>query len=194
MQKELEYLFPTPIMTLDFEGEQLEKIQSQITNMMVSIRGSESKAPWGDNVGTTFDVRRNHDIESFALEGMALAVIEGVNAYLTDIEYSGPGLRLAESWFNFFQKGGFQFDHVHPGSRVSGVYYYQTTEGDGELRFSNPVGQLAMGVFPYDGQEPPVARVVPKVGRMVLFPSWLSHRVQPIVSDGERISISFNLI
>jgi len=35
-------------------------------------------------------------------------------------------------------------------------------------------------------------KFVPKVGMMLIFPSWLKHTVYPFYSDGERRSMSFN--
>jgi len=37
-------------------------------------------------------------------------------------------------------------------------------------------------------------QVEPKEGRLVLFPSWLTHRVSVNRTDEERISIAFNLV
>jgi len=34
--------------------------------------------------------------------------------------------------------------------------------------------------------------VQPLDGRLILFPSWLYHQVNPYFGEGERISISFN--
>lgn len=36
-------------------------------------------------------------------------------------------------------------------------------------------------------------RVIPKAGRLVMFPSWLMHQVRPYKGNAERISIAFNL-
>jgi uncharacterized protein (TIGR02466 family) len=33
----------------------------------------------------------------------------------------------------------------------------------------------------------------PTAGRMLLFPSWLDHGVEPNLSDEERVCLSFNL-
>jgi uncharacterized protein (TIGR02466 family) len=35
--------------------------------------------------------------------------------------------------------------------------------------------------------------VIPKAGRLVMFPSWLLHQVRPYRGNAERISIAFNL-
>jgi hypothetical protein len=38
-----------------------------------------------------------------------------------------------------------------------------------------------------------VARLQPKSGMIVMFPSWLSHGVDPWEGEGERISIALNV-
>ena len=36
-------------------------------------------------------------------------------------------------------------------------------------------------------------KLVPRAGRMVMFPSWVFHQVRPYLGTAERISIAFNL-
>ena len=38
-----------------------------------------------------------------------------------------------------------------------------------------------------------LVHVEPKVGRLLLFPSYVFHRTRPFEGDGDRISISFDL-
>ncbi|MDP7462577.1 MAG: putative 2OG-Fe(II) oxygenase, partial [Alphaproteobacteria bacterium] len=35
--------------------------------------------------------------------------------------------------------------------------------------------------------------IPPKAGRILMFPSWLSHAVRPYTGTRQRISIAFNL-
>jgi hypothetical protein len=39
-----------------------------------------------------------------------------------------------------------------------------------------------------------VFRLQPKSGTIVMFPSWLTHSVEPWDGEGERISIAFNIM
>jgi len=185
--------FAVPILVLDFEGEELEAMQAEITKNLNKITPTAVAAPWGDNIKTTFKPGRNQDIMSFLLEKMAKGVIKATVEYLGEIGYEGPELRLKDSWFNWFSKGGFQFDHIYPEARVCGVYYYQTNGEDGAIRFNNPNHASALGMFPYDGQNMPVQYIPPKVGRMILWPAWFSHRLEPNCTDNERISLNFTL-
>jgi len=48
----------------------------------------------------------------------------------------------------------------------------------------NAPGGLAMGSS---------ETIPPKAGRILMFPSWLSHAVRPYTGTRQRISIAFNL-
>jgi uncharacterized protein (TIGR02466 family) len=185
--------FAVPVLVIDFEGEELDAIQAEIAKNFVNLTKSASPAPWGDNITTTFKPGRNQDVMSFVLENTAKGIVKATVEYLGEIGYQGLDLRLKDSWFNWHRKGGFMFDHVNPDARVCGVYHYQTNGEDGALRFNNPNHASAMGMFPYDGQTMPVQYIPPKVGRMVLWPAWLSNRVEPNCTDNERITLNFTL-
>jgi uncharacterized protein (TIGR02466 family) len=185
--------FAVPVLVLDFEDRELADIQAEITKNLPNILNSSMAAPWGDNVSTTFKPGRNQDIMSFVLENTAKGIVRATVEYLGEIGYQGLDLRLKDSWFTWYKKGGFQFDHLNAEARVCGVYYYQTNGEDGALRFNNPNHASALGMFPYDGQTMPVQYIPPKVGRMVLWPAWLSHRIEPNCTDNESISLNFTL-
>ena len=87
--------------------------------------------------------------------------------------------------------------HSHPNNFLSGVYYVRTGEGADTINFHDPRRQASV-------IRPPVVeltaqntdQVVVRVsdGTLLLFPSYLEHSVDANRSDGERISISFNLM
>ena len=52
-----------------------------------------------------------------------------------------------------------------------------------DLRYRRPDGQI------YNSE----ARMKPEAGRIVMFPSWLMHAVQPYQGGGRRISVAINL-
>ncbi len=86
--------------------------------------------------------------------------------------------------------------HTHANSMLSGVYYLQALPGSGAIYFRDPrVGPLVLGA--------PIAEFTPLtftkityrpiVGRLIFFPGWLDHGVEPNLSEGERICLSFNV-
>ena len=88
--------------------------------------------------------------------------------------------------------------HVHGGSFWSAVYYVRVGEAEGgDLVLHDPrMPALRMHApnlrFNDNGPELKV-RIRPKAGRMVLFPAWLSHSVEPWDGSGTRISVAMNI-
>ena len=94
--------------------------------------------------------------------------------------------------------------HVHPGCLWSGVYYIQAPEGAGNIEFIEPRTPHLMNQPKYQpkskrGKENwTKVRFEPTAGRMLVFPSWLYHAVDPNVAKeagrkAHRIIVSFNL-
>lgn len=105
-------------------------------------------------------------------------------------------------WFNVNGKGDFNQIHNHPGSMISACMYIKVPKekNAGELVFDNPF-QDAMNwahFFSLPGNAQltdynyPNWYVVPEEGKVVFFPSYLRHHVEPNENDDERISIAFN--
>eukprot|EP01052_Picozoa_sp_SAG31_P030341 SAG31_NODE_3104_length_4669_cov_3.047702_5_plen_557_part_00 len=92
--------------------------------------------------------------------------------------------------------------HTHDDALVSGVFYSAAPSTAGALEFADPRGttgrgptaSLATPPFIF-GQSVPV-----EVGKLVVFPGWLPHSVEPTFAGGPgggdsiRISFSFNLL
>jgi uncharacterized protein (TIGR02466 family) len=118
-----------------------------------------------------------------------------------------PGYRAAISnmWANIHPRHGYNRSHVHPGTLWSGVYYVQSPPQCGRIIFADPRAQ-AQAIRPFYRDDRPVPQsgwsevyYAPIEGRLLLFPSWLRHEVEPNLSDragraGDRISVSFNLV
>jgi uncharacterized protein (TIGR02466 family) len=74
---------------------------------------------------------------------------------------------------------------------LSGVYYHQTTNNDGDIVFRNPSLVNRFHKLTYNiGNS---VNYTPEVGKILLFPSFLEHAVFHNNSDDKRISISFNV-
>jgi len=106
-------------------------------------------------------------------------------------------------WANVNYKHAHNRNHVHPGALWSGVYYVQTPKNCGRIWFTDPRGEAHMDLAVLDPTKPkPLNQwrevyYEPVAGRLIMFPGWLTHEVEPNLSDikgqnGWRISISFN--
>jgi uncharacterized protein (TIGR02466 family) len=180
--------FGVHILTMDFHGDVLTKIQQEITDAMPEVRKLDLANPWGDTMLTSFKYDKiNRDLDTYKLDTLKSNVMTMLNIMVPDYN----SFVINDSWFNFSNKGNFQFDHNHGTEKFSGVYYYQTTGDDGDIKFSTPnIGEkLGMGV----SRSVQSVSFTPIVGRMLIFPAYLEHRVEPNKTDNERISITFNI-
>ena len=107
---------------------------------------------------------------------------------------------IGNMWANINPSGGYNRPHIHPNSHFSGVYYIKAPQNSGEIVFNDPRSAAHM-VMPDRVKDikPPShlwreVRVNPLEGRMLMFPSWLWHCVEPNGSNDIRISVSFNFI
>jgi len=64
------------------------------------------------------------------------------------------------------------------------IYFRDRAAGGGHVRNSRhriALGRIGHGI-----------PITPATGKLLIFPSWLEHRVEVFGGDGERISIAFN--
>ena len=100
-----------------------------------------------------------------------------------------------EAWVNMHDRGGFNFQHMHDGSLLSGSFYLQVPEGAGSLVLRDPRPRSAgANLQPGDANAIYDVHLEPRQGLIVLFPYWLEHHVEPHHNDVPRISISFNAL
>ena len=106
---------------------------------------------------------------------------------------------LGNMWANINPKEGMNQPHIHPNSLFSGVYYIKSNPQAGRLKIYDPRPgvQIIMPVRK-KGQPPKHlwrdANLDPFPGRIIIFPAWMWHAVEPNESHDIRISVSFNFI
>ena len=107
--------------------------------------------------------------------------------------------RLGNMWANINYQGGYNKPHIHPNSLFSGVYYVHAQPNSGKLVCNDPRPGIQT-VMPIRKPGQPPKHLWREVhldtveGRIIMFPSWLWHSVEPNQSNDIRISVSFNFI
>jgi hypothetical protein len=88
---------------------------------------------------------------------------------------------------------------VHPHGWLSSVYYIAlppSVAGSEQSPAHRP-GWLEFGQpdFQVGGQDlPALAAVQPRVGRLVLFPSYLWHGTRPFHDEATRLTVAFDVV
>jgi len=107
---------------------------------------------------------------------------------------------LGNMWANINPPGAYNRPHMHPNSLWSGVYYVKTSRNCGHLKIEDPkiTSLMSMPNRKKDNNTPKYSwreiHYEPVEGRLIMFPSWLNHCVDPNESNDIRISISFNFL
>jgi uncharacterized protein (TIGR02466 family) len=109
------------------------------------------------------------------------------------------GKPLCDSmWVNVLPEGGSHSSHLHTNAVLSGTYYVKIPAGAGPIVFEDPRHALMMAAPPRKASAPRPFRTYvsaePAPGALFLWESWLRHEVPLNRAEGERISVSFNLV
>ena len=107
--------------------------------------------------------------------------------------------KLGNMWANINPPGGYNQSHIHPNSLFSGAYYVKAQPNSGRLSLMDPrpgvqttMPMRKPGKIPRELWRETYYDPIP--GRLIMFPSWLWHKVEPNQSNDIRISVSFNFI
>jgi tetratricopeptide (TPR) repeat protein len=164
-----------------------------------------SKATTGGTQTGELDLAATTAMHSFA-QAINSALPDIVQRYRDNGFNNHPVLQPASthwhlrSWGTILRTGGQQSPHMHPLGWLSAVYYVavpaEISAGDaaaGWLEFGQPPERL------HCVTGPPVQRIEPRAGRLVVFPSYFWHRTLPFgeptgANNDARISIAFDVI
>lgn len=111
-------------------------------------------------------------------------------------DLAGGKLKLDSIWVNVMPSGGVHSGHIHPHSVISGTFYVSLPEGSSTLKFEDPRLTMMMAAPTRHARAAqdlqPFIFLVPVIGEVILWESWLRHEVVLNKSKEKRISISFN--
>lgn len=164
-------------LSLHFDGwrSEIERLRSSD----MASRGKSNRKGWNSQ-----PMIMSLPIFKPLLEGCAKAFSCAIKTVSPKRDY----LYSLEAWANVHDVGGFNILHSHPGALMSGTFYLTVPKGAGELIFRDPRQGVVLSEF-YGNQTPNASsdlKLLPKEGMLVLFPSWLEHRVEPHEGDVPR--------
>jgi uncharacterized protein (TIGR02466 family) len=193
----LDKQFFTPIYEHTPRWEEVFLIQSEIDAKwpeMLATDTFENPLGWEDGVMTNIKKRRN-SIKDYELKNLGAYIEKHVRNYIKVSEaWEYKDIFLSDSWANYTINGAKARWHQHHDSVVSGVYYYKTTGNDGNIMFKTPNPYINLESFPIGEQVHKYVTYTPSIGKIIIFPGWLEHEVEPNNSSEPRISFSFNYL
>ena len=107
-------------------------------------------------------------------------------------------LEISSSWFTKTHKGESSPMHDHKNCVFSAVYYYGDYDDKvGNLIFKNPIVNLTsyrLNVGKSNKFNTYDIEVTPQSGSLLIFPSYVSHKIDVHKSDIPRLSLAFNMV
>lgn len=187
----IENWFSVPIYTKTLSMIEMESVQLSIGKIIDNL--NFRKVPhWGANNHSVSDPTFNENLfESYNLSAVEQVMLRSTDEYIRSF---GLGkdftIDIKESWLTNTVKGEHTVPHNHGGFDISGVYYFLTNGNDGDIHFVNPSPIIDSSKFISNTQ---YIRYSPQIGKILLFPSWLTHFVSENETNSQRISLSFNI-
>jgi|TARA_R100001443_G_scaffold108633_3_gene119259 uncharacterized protein (TIGR02466 family) len=187
-----ELYFPTPIYVLDINDKSInEQLEKDILNWYNNDKGINRT-----NISGWHSTTDMHEKPEY--QRLVNALYQAQNKiYIEEHLDSEPF--LGNMWSNINPKGAMNRSHIHPNSLWSGVYYVKAPKNCGHLKIDDPRSIALMSRPRLKNKEHPMrlwreASFEAIAGRLIMFPAWLTHCVDPNMSDELRISVSFNFM
>jgi uncharacterized protein (TIGR02466 family) len=176
-------LFPQPVA--------IYKLDRSLTTKEMSFITNQDTRP---NTGNKTSV--NHTVlKSRPMTKLRDFIETKLAEYFTQVynPKHNVSLRITQSWINYTEQGEFHHKHAHPNSFVSGVFYPQADRTSDKIYFyKDGFQQIKLPPQDWNIWNSESWWFDVGTGDLVLFPSSLTHMVQPVQNEQTRISLSFN--
>lgn len=196
--------FPTIVFQIDLPDS--PKLNEHLLKTIYAERDHDRKGIARSNIPELGGWHSHNNLHKDAKYAGLVDNIGTATAQMCDEMGYDPARKLSigTMWSIINPPGATNRAHVHPGCLWSGVYYIQAPEDCGRIEFTEPRTVHLMNQPRYKPNSKrkrehwTKVRFMPKPGRMIVFPSWLYHAVDPNMTKEEgdaanRVIISFNL-
>jgi uncharacterized protein (TIGR02466 family) len=190
------FWFATPIYSGDLSPDELALVSDELDSALGAAADSFHAVGRESGLLSTFRHEgSNNFIAEYRLQHLARQILKHAEQFCRDLGIDRyESMKIEKSWVSIIAPAGFQFAHSHSPSMVSGIYYHRTSSTGGSVIFESPNVYFNIYDFPNNGNQcRKDVEYTPQVGRLLLFPSWLTHFVDVNRTQDERVSLSFDL-
>jgi uncharacterized protein (TIGR02466 family) len=173
-----------------FIVEDYRKLSSTEYLILTSL---EEKMSGGGGNNYISKNRQILDLEEF--KDLKTDLQESLNHYVHDILKINNEFHITDSWSTRNPQNTFHAEHFHGNSIFSGVLYVDVADGELELLFEPAFSkkfQFEYDIEEYNFLNSKSWRLGLKPDMLVIFPSWVSHRVSANLQAADRRIIGFN--
>ena len=184
----IESLFPTPIYYSFLDN--IEDVQKEVLNCVNNLE-FEMNDRWGKTHYLSDPSFKTNLVDQYNLKIFKKNLNIHLTRYCNEIGLLCKPYKVTSSWMSLFKKDNYGHIHHHGDVDISGVYYVKTNQEDGKIFFLCPTPCMESS-FLYQDLASRWSHK-PMVGKILLFPGWLSHGIETNKTDNERMSLSFNI-
>ena len=179
-------IFPTPV----YETY----LNRPITKTEIDYMNKVSKK-LQKNTGNTVSTSKSV-LKGKPLKNLEKFFMEHVGYYFDEIIQTSDKVKpyITMSWLNYARENEYHHVHEHENSMVSGVFYVSADKKYDSIRYyKTGYQQIKPSIEKYNLWNSTSWYVPVSTGKLVLFPSWLSHSVDRKKGKNIRISLAFNV-
>ena len=186
--------FSTPVWINQINN--FESINEELKKFILKEKQKNPEGTKKSNVhgwhSEDFDLK-NENLKNFITE-----ISKNIGKAIKDMNWDLETqiVKITDMWSIINNKNAFNERHHHGNSALSAAYYVKAEKNAGNIIFFDP-RQANVFHHPISKESNNInaqaQSVTPKPGTLVLFPSYLEHKVDENQSNDERIVISFNV-
>ena len=188
--------FPEPI--FKYKLKNFKNFNEELSKYIYSLKDKDNDGVTKSNKGgwhsKDFDLLKKNSIQyKFAIE---------LQKYILNVfqnfgwKTENKHIRIQSMWAIINKKGNYNVIHTHPNCFLSAAYYVKAEKNCGRFQIENPnmaktnfhpevINKNELNIL--------VAGNEIEEGDLLIFPSYLPHRVSENRSEEDRIVISFNI-
>ena len=186
--------FSTPIWINELNNS--ENINEELKNFIYKEKEKYPEGAKKSNVNGWHS--KEFDLKNEKLNNFISEISKNIGSAINDMgwDLESQIAKITSMWSIINKKDAFNEKHHHGNSALSAAYYVKAEQNAGNIVFFDP---RQSNVFHHPSSKEvnsinaQVQSVTPKAGTLVLFPSYLEHKVDPNLSNEDRIVISFNV-
>lgn len=128
------------------------------------------------------------------------ACMPHIQDYVSNFNFArNYDIDIINLWFNSNQYKDYNQMHNHAGCDLSACYYVQVPKNSGNFILENPNAGFTnqslyrCRVSQYNEYNSGSYKIETRENKLIIFPSYVYHSVEPNMTKEERISIAFNM-
>ena len=183
----IESLFPNPVYISHINRKFTEKELDFVNNQKNNCTNNEG------NISTT----DKYILNKIELKEINEFIKSQCHNYLDKVICPKNNIELyvTQSWLNYTKENQYHHQHSHPNSIISGVFYFDCNKENDKIKFLNTdyqqispeINDSKFNLWNSTSWWFPV-----ETGQLIMFPSYIDHKVDNKKGNNTRISLAFN--